>query len=472
MKNHFLKQRPGALAVELDDSNLLRLIQDPKESLSVELKQWIDPSSPAGVAKIARACFALRNNNGGHLIVGFTKNGSPDRTNIPHNVRATFHFDTIQAIVSHYASRAFEVVVQFATRDGQEYPIISVPSGVKTPVAAARDLSGDGGKLLIRCHAIYVRTLDSNNTASTSEVPHQDLDRLVESCFDNRDAKIAEFARKHLAGLNVGLLGDLADTATPARTAEHESREFLTIGFDRFRQESKTDIENLGTIEGSVVLSGGVPITALSRDLLASMDAQKPRHSGWSHWIMRFSDDERTPSPYLYEGGWECLCESLSSHPIMGGHIDFWRIEPDGKFYHLRVLEEDMNRAGLSPGDVLSFRTQVSRVAEMASEVMSFARTMGCDPESTELHCSFRWKKMRGRRLASLSGNGIDSILSGKARQDEVTTSISIPLQIPRSGLPPYIESAVSPLFQVFGGDTISSEVMAELAAQTILKRY
>jgi hypothetical protein len=67
-----------------DDKRLLaRLVQFPGETLRVELKAWLDPNQPADAALIVQACLALRNRNGGHLLIGFrdkvcnrTKGGS------------------------------------------------------------------------------------------------------------------------------------------------------------------------------------------------------------------------------------------------------------------------------------------------------------------------------------------------------------------------------------------------------------
>ncbi|WP_392531095.1 hypothetical protein [Nostoc sp. C117] len=57
---------------------LKNLVLNPSESLSVEIKRWIDPQSKEGIAKIAKACIALRNNDGGIFLVGFNNDGSPD----------------------------------------------------------------------------------------------------------------------------------------------------------------------------------------------------------------------------------------------------------------------------------------------------------------------------------------------------------------------------------------------------------
>jgi len=47
------------------------LIERPGESLSVEIKSWIDPASEDGQQKLIRGTLALRNHGGGYLIIGF-----------------------------------------------------------------------------------------------------------------------------------------------------------------------------------------------------------------------------------------------------------------------------------------------------------------------------------------------------------------------------------------------------------------
>lgn len=151
----------------------------PRESLAIELKQWIDLSTPEGAAEIVKACIALRNNNGGRLVIGFKNDSSLDSANAPADPRASFHVDVIQAIVSRYSAELFAIDVQFYEVDGQVIPVIVVPPGVRTPVAAKADLRDPSGKLLIRDHAVYVRSLQSNNIVSSSEARRGDWDALT-----------------------------------------------------------------------------------------------------------------------------------------------------------------------------------------------------------------------------------------------------------------------------------------------------
>ena len=60
-----------------DEERLKQLAANPAEALSVELKGWLDPNAPEGIAKIVKACLALWNNNGGFLVIGFGDEGKP-----------------------------------------------------------------------------------------------------------------------------------------------------------------------------------------------------------------------------------------------------------------------------------------------------------------------------------------------------------------------------------------------------------
>jgi hypothetical protein len=94
------------------------------------------PDDAQGIVKIIRAVFALRNRNGGYLVIGFNNDTlQPQDNDRPSDVRATFHVDKVQGIISRYASELFEIGIAFPLRDGREYPVICVPVGVQAPVA-------------------------------------------------------------------------------------------------------------------------------------------------------------------------------------------------------------------------------------------------------------------------------------------------------------------------------------------------
>jgi hypothetical protein len=107
--------RPPLRSMIPDDDQLRALVARPGESLNVEIKRWLDPADPAGIAKIVKAAFALRNRNGGFLVIGFNdKTLEPDLSNAPPDARGAFHQDTIQGLISRHVYEPFEVHATFA----------------------------------------------------------------------------------------------------------------------------------------------------------------------------------------------------------------------------------------------------------------------------------------------------------------------------------------------------------------------
>jgi len=120
------------MPVTIDQTRIDDLVARPTESLNVEIKRWINPDEPEGAAIIARAALAIRNRNGGFLIVGFDdKTLQPDAGNEPGDVRTSFHIDKIQGIVSRYTSELW-IAKAFS---GDRWPEISeqAPPAGATP---------------------------------------------------------------------------------------------------------------------------------------------------------------------------------------------------------------------------------------------------------------------------------------------------------------------------------------------------
>jgi hypothetical protein len=92
----------------------------------------------------------------------------------PANIRAAFHADVIQALTSRFASESFEVFVHFPVRNGLEFPVLEVPPGARTPVAAKTELRDNSGQTLIRKDTVFIRSLDANGVASTTAAGWRD----------------------------------------------------------------------------------------------------------------------------------------------------------------------------------------------------------------------------------------------------------------------------------------------------------
>jgi hypothetical protein len=457
---------------------LERLVLNPSESLSVEIKRWIDPQSIEGKAKIIKACIALRNNNGGTFLVGFNNDGSPDIQGAHPNPRESFHPDVIQAIASKFCSDAFEVKVHYLERDGQEYPALEIPSGITTPVAAKTDLHEEqGNKYLIKIHTVYVRSLNSNNIVSSAEARHNDWKRIMDLCFENREADIGRFLRRHLGGLTPSAIRDLVSTLSqgiqPEKSIEDILKSYLQESEERFAsvvRERHLTLPNHGAWEVGLIIIGEVPAHSANQQFLNLLSSANPQYSSWL-WLDTRGLIERD-RPYLYNNVWESLYVHLNSG--LGHDLDFMRFDPEGKFYLRQALTDDISASNRAPEPmkVLDFVLPIIRTAEVIAVGLEFARAMGCNPDKTKLAFAFKWTKLRERSLVSWVNPERSIWGQSPAYQDEVLEFVNIPLETPPSALAQYVNQAVSPLFAVFGGFELSIDVIEDLTRRLIERRW
>jgi Schlafen, AlbA_2 len=462
----------------MDRQELERLIQNPRESLSTELKQWIDPSTPEGICKIAKACIALRNNNGGCLVIGFDDNGQPDPA-VPANIRAAFHSDVIQGIATRFASQPFEVTVEFVERGGVEYPVICVPSGVETPVAAKSDLLNPDNTQppLVRVNTVYVRSLNSNNTVSSSPARWNDWPQVARSCFDNREADIGSFLRRHLSSVDPRQLRLAMRSLRPARTAGEEAMRLLDYGKGRFEAgiaRRQIVLPNFGYRETGVVVDGTVPPQRATEEWRFRMRASAPDHSGWPAWVDLHGAQDEHLRPYVAADGFEALVVELGPGAIFETHVDFWRMDPSGKFYVARAFRDDMARpqGQQQPGTVLDPMLQIGEITEIMAIAQSFARTLGCNEQTTALEFAFRWTGLENRLLAIWSTPGAFIRATGRAAENTKVVQVRLPLETAPASLASYVAAATQPLFNMFGGYEYSAASLAQIVERVLSRRF
>ena len=64
----------------LEQQRLITLLTEPRETLNVEYKSWLDLSSSHGKATIAKAAIALANIGGGTIVLGMKEDESDKAT--------------------------------------------------------------------------------------------------------------------------------------------------------------------------------------------------------------------------------------------------------------------------------------------------------------------------------------------------------------------------------------------------------
>jgi len=450
------------------------LVSNPSESLNVEIKRWIDPTKPEGIAKIARAAIALRNRNGGYLMIGFDDKTLEPDPNRPANVRATFNVDAVQGIISKYSHEQFEVKVGFAERDGLEYIVIGVPEGVRSPVAAKRDLNDANNKALIREHAVYFRTLGSNGTPSTSVAMRADWSELVEICFENREADFGRFLRRQIGHDGLAQFRAIASDAhvasPPAVPLETRARDAMSLAQQRREEAIKkrklssdeSTVLHFGSWEVALVISPSLDADDSSMEFFQTIAGANPHYTGWPAWLDSRNFNNSDDRPQKFNGAWEALVVSRM------GRLDFYRMDAKGEFYQWRVLDDDCTDQ-VSPKTTLEPAMVIYRVAEVIAVGISFARALQCEG-SAALGFLFRWNGVDGRQLGSWASMSYFSV-KRKAYQDSAEGYVEVPADTPVTAIAPYVAKATRKLFSAFDGFEFPASYLEQWVNKLLSRR-
>ncbi len=402
-------------------------------------------------------------------------------------------------MVSKYSSELFEVKVHFPIRDGIEFPVIEIKSGVKTPVATKRTLVNSQREPLFQENKVFIRSLEANNTPSTTEATWKDWPHIVEVCFDNREADIGGFVRRHLRTLPPELFRAISSLISTRESKEIDQTmpqgrpeglgtlpiqekkteamalEYLQEGATRFDTEVKErnlSLPNHGSWEVSAVIIGTVPPHSAIGSFLNLLDSSNPHYTGWPVWLDSRGFTKKEARPYVFQGAWEAFICDLS--PGEGGkELDFWRLDPSGKFYLRRALQDDLSESQRAPEPMkqLDFGLVILRTAEAIAVALGFAKAMGCPIETTGLSFAFRWTKMRGRELSSWANMDRHMHRGNIAHQDDITFQIIIPLETPSSAIAEYVYPITKTVFEAFNGEEIGISVIEDLTQRLIERR-
>ncbi|HSH28747.1 MAG TPA: hypothetical protein VK971_02475 [Thiohalobacter sp.] len=325
----------------------------------------------------------------------------------------------------------------------------------------------DGNDKLIHANSVYVRSLNSNNTPSTSKAIWKDWPKIVELCFDNREADIGRFLRRHLSGIR----SELLTGAPPEPSVEECLEQLLHDGLERFyivTNERSVALPPHGAWESAFIISGEVHSYSANREFLNLLNSSNPEYTGWPVWLDSRGLSDTDKRPYVFNGVWEAYIASLDTD--LGHHLDFMRLDPEGRFYLRRGLQDDICGHPRCPEPLmcLDFALAIVRVAEAIAVGIAFSNAMECDTENTNLAFAFRWSGLQGRELSSWAQPMRYLSPGRRAYQNEVTSKVNVPLDTPLSALGEYVYTAIKPLFEIFDGFTIGISVVNELTDKLI----
>lgn len=261
---------------------LADLLLDPRETLEVELKGWLDISgNNEHKATLAKELIALANHGGGYVILGFseTEDGVTPTEPRPANL-AGYTPDSVNSVVSRFADPAFHCDVHIEPpQSGQDWSEL-----IGRCLANAREELAD-----------RFRNIMAGGVEST--VAQTDLDRLSRWFDDSVDRWRT-------------LTDDL-----PEGHAARFSNGYQAVGYQ---------------IVGDFDPPGGAQML----DALRNASRNK---RGRPFWV-----PPQRAEPYMYGGNVECWLGTDGAPSL----LDFWRVSPDAEFFLLRGHQEDGRSVG------------------------------------------------------------------------------------------------------------------------------
>ncbi len=418
--------------------HLQSLVDDPRETLNIELKCWLDLTNKDDQATLAKAVIALANHGGGYLVLGFKELG--DGTFECHEPRPTtlngFSQDVIARIVATYADPAIQVSVVRRTRnaDGGVHPIVDVPGGHRTPIMAKK---GSPDQKTLIAHRIYTRRPTPESAEPANAVEWRDLlDRCIRAGRDDLlDA---------IRGVLDGRSG--ADSAAPTLALD-ELKSFAEAGLERWRSLAPEATPNKATdppgwYTVAYQIAGEIPKRTLPelQELLLTV----PGFTGWRPWWVPTRDGIR---PYSFDDVLECYLGKDGQRTSDPAHADFWRASPVGQLFLLRGFDEDSHRDTVAPGTAFDITLPVWRIGECLSHAACFAQRLVGEPRPVTFR--FTWKGLSGRELKVLQGRRW--VYEGHiAKQDFHAASLTVGSDQIADQLPELVYEVLRPVYSLF----------------------
>jgi hypothetical protein len=461
-------------AVEPDEGNsggptdLVDLVDFPRETLEIELKQWIDLRDRVAQAKLARHIAALANHGGGWVVFGFCDDGSidPDR---PAEL-SLYSRDTFGSIVGRLLTPAFQCDVQLVqSTAGLHYPVVRVPSHGAAPIGAKADGPHDakGQPQGIRAGTYYVRKPGPKSEAALGV---EDWQPLIRRCVtSDRENLLADITR----AIQPRIEPTAVAGSDRLKTWHEESEERWQAVVQR--APALRWLVDLSAhrcqLSYLIVSETGIAISAPELQRVLEAVNREVRETVWTGWSMfyPFTRPEIAASlhPEFADGSG---VDVLESNLIGNGDFDislpdYWRYSVDGRATIIRPYREDRQRSveskGRPAGTWLSPETIIRETTELVTHARIMTERYG--GRGVAFRCT--WRGLAGREIDDWNGYWSPGRI---ARADQRTTTGSWDVSFLVANWHEVVAQLACPVLSLFGLNGCSAEMVAGMAPRFI----
>lgn len=226
-----------------------------------------------------------------------------------------------------------------------------------------------------------------------------------------------------------------------------------------------------GAFEVCFLIPDGISGFSANRDFLSLLTAHNPDYWRWPLWMDSSIIDDKEMQPRVVKGAWEASVLLTDRAKWRFPALDFWRIDPVGKFYHRRGFIDDLNINGPypEPNTLLDPDVQMAYVAEAFVVGQAFAKAMNYRKEP-KLDFSFRWSGLKNRSLVSWLNPNRIFLQQLTASDDGVIADSFLPVDAAPSSIFQYVFEVTKPLFQAFDGHEFKSGYVESVVNRFLAK--
>lgn len=453
----------------VDQSDLQDLVDYPRETLEIELKEWVELTERVAQAKLAKHIAALANHGGGYLVFGFCDDESiaPNR---PTDL-SSYNRDAFAAIINRYLSPAFQCdVVPISSGSGLTYPIVRVPSHGATPICAKADgpHNGKGQPQGIRAGVYYVRKPGPKSEAA---VGVEDWQPLIRRCilFD-RNAMLSDIAR----AVQPHTVEDSPSVSEQLKTWHEKSYlRWQSIVKSAANIHWLVDIKtNHCQLSYSILteeetrLPSGELQTVLEQ---ANRDVRKTVWTGWSMFYP-FTQPEIAAAlhPEFEDGSGADVLESnlIGDGSFDLGLPDYWRYSVDGRATIVRPYREDRQRSVEGTGRAAGTWISPETVIRETSELVTHARVVADRHEGTKVAFRCTWRGLAHREIDDF--NGVHWSPGRVSRANQRTTVGIWEVPVLSASWHDVVAELSCPILSLFGFHDCDSGLVSRLAPRFV----
>ena len=440
------------------NQELLPFINQPREDLAAEYKDWLDINDKHHKALLAKAVIAMANHGGGFIVIGFVEIDDTLVSRIEPDNSPAITQDLVNGIVTRYCSPGFHCQVHYLEHRETKarHPVVAVPGSLSVPVMSKRDHTG-----VISANRCYMR-----KPGPRSEEPNtgEEWRSLLDRCIRAGRSEMLDAIRTILHGQ--------VHVQDPSVDAVEELTKFCEAAHRRWQELIRDEQPDspvrfpLGFYEMGFSFVGAPPLRGLNDLRTRLRDAGRITYTGWPPFV---DLNERGWTASVFEDFVEAWLGKRVEDAISqrtSATSDFWRASPGGKLYTIRGYTEDDLMGSytyhtgdfVGPGEVIDLTYPVRRVAEGCLFAERLAETYD---EVEGIIMSMRFTGLKGRRLISLtkSRGYHESRISDT--DDVVLRATATPQQV-RNNIVEIIHDLLTPLYEKFSFYQISSQLVSE----------